>query len=80
MLHGTPSSPEYVLNSDQAYNILRYMSLNQPKFENSLTPSSDIIYQLNGDIILENCNDPTQFWSDVTRAMDNRFSITKNRK
>lgn len=79
MLHGTPSEPEYVLNSDQAYNLLRYFSTTQPEIASTLSASNDTIYQLSGDIVLNGVNDPEEFWEAVTNAMDSRFSVTKNK-
>ena len=78
MLHGSPSKPEYVLNSDQAYNLLRYMSLKRPEIQKTDSNNGDS-WILNGDIVLENCNNPAEFWDDVTKAMSNRFNVTKNR-
>ena len=63
MLHGTPSAPEYVLNSDQAYTLLRNMAtLKQPQYtrvgENNDCGNK---YVVQGDVVLENCNDPAKF-------------------
>ena len=78
MLHGTPSAPEYVLNSDQAYSLLRYMATNSPKFT-PINSSSNITYSY-GDIIMNGVNDPEKFFSELTSAMDRKYSTTKNRK
>ena len=83
MLHGSKTSPEYVLNSDQAYNILRYIATgNRPQdniesYNNSVTKATQYIVE--GDIILENVDNPAEFWDEVTTAMGNRWNVTKNR-
>ena len=81
MLHGTPSAPEYVLNSDQAYNLLRNMAtLRMPEYESKLIKQdTGTQYIVQGDIVLENCDNPEQFWNDVTKQMSNRWNVTKNR-
>lgn len=78
MLHGTPSAPEYVLNSDQAYSLLRYMATNSPKFT-PINSSGNVTYSY-GDIIMNGVNDPEKFFSELTSAMDRKYSTTKNRK
>ena len=78
MLHGTPSTPEYVLNSDQAYSLLRYMATNSPKFT-PINSSGNVTYSY-GDIIMNGVNDPEKFFSELTSAMDRKYSTTKNRK
>lgn len=78
MLHGSPNNPEYVLNNEQAYNLLRNLATKQPEYSRFDANSGDS-WILNGDIILENCDDPAQFWNEVTQAMSNRFNVTKNR-
>lgn len=78
MLHGTPSQPEYVLNSDQAYNLLRYMSTNKPSFTSNGDAGTQ--YVLNGDIILNEVENAAEFWNEVTMAMDRRISVTKNNR
>ena len=83
MLHGTPSSPEYVLNSDQAYNILRYISTNKPQDNietNNNNNTSTTQYVVEGDIVLEGVNDPAEFWNSVTTAMGTRWNVTKNNR
>ena len=80
MLHGTPSEPEYVLNNDQAYNLLRYMATKKmPDFETTNSGSSGIQYIVEGDIVLEGVDNPQEFWGEVTKAMGNRWNVTKNR-
>ena len=81
MLHGTPTAPEYVLNSDQAYTLLHNIAtLRMPEYESKLIKQdSGIQYVIQGDIILENCDDPAKFWNEVTKQMSNRWNVTKNR-
>lgn len=80
MLHGSSSEPEYVLNNDQAYNLLRYMATKKvPDFESTNSKSSGIQYIVEGDIVLEGVDNPQEFWSEVTKAMGNRWNVTKNR-
>lgn len=80
MLHGSPSKPEYVLNNDQAYNLLRYMSTTRmPAFNSTKCGDSGTQYIVQGDIILEGVNNPQEFWGEVTKAMGNRWNVTKNR-
>lgn len=80
MLHGTPSEPEYVLNNDQAYNLLRYMATKKmPAFDSTNGDKSGIQYIVEGDIVLEGVDNPQEFWSEVTKAMGNRWNVTKNR-
>ena len=80
MLHGTPSAPEYVLNNDQAYNLLYNMSSSRmAEFENTSKSDSGIQYIVQGDIILEGIEDPAKFWQEVTNAMGNRWNVTKNK-
>lgn len=77
MLHGSSSNPEYVLNSDQAYSLLRYMATTKPDFVNN-NSEAGTQYVLNGDIILNEVEDASEFWNEVTMAMDRRISVTKN--
>ena len=80
MLHGSPSEPEYVLNNDQAYNLLRYMATKKmPEFDSANSGSSGIQYIVEGDIVLEGVDNPQEFWGEVTKAMGNRWNVTKNR-
>ena len=79
MLHGSSSSPEYVLNSDQAYNLLRYMATTKPDFVTN-NNEAGTQYVLNGDIVLNEVEDAAQFWNEVTMAMDRRISVTKNNR
>ena len=80
MLHGTPSAPEYVLNNDQAYNLLYNMSsARMAEFESTSRSNGGVQYIVQGDIILEGIDDPSQFWQEVTTAMGNRWNVTKNK-
>lgn len=79
MLHGSSSKPEYVLNSDQAYNLLRYMATTKPDFISNSTDAGTQ-YVLNGDVILNEVENAAEFWNEVTMAMDRRISVTKNNR
>ena len=79
MLHGTPYKPEYVLNSDQAYNLLRNMATTRlPEMERTGTDNNcGTQYIVQGDVVLEGVNDPAKFWSGVTTAMGSRWNVTR---
>lgn len=81
MLHGTPGNPEFVLNSDQAYTLLRNIATTKlPEIQRATgTEGQGTQYIVQGDIVLENTNNPAQFWDDVSKAMSNRYNVTKNR-
>lgn len=82
MLHGAPSAPEYVLNNDQAYNLLYNLSVaknaRMAEFD-SIKGSNGIQYIVQGDIVLEGVDDPSKFWQEVTTAMGNRWNVTKHK-
>ena len=81
MLHGSPDMPEYVLNSDQAYNLLKNMStLRMAEFESNNNSGEGVNYIVEGDIILQDVNNPAEFWKKVTNTMENRWNVTKNKK
>lgn len=82
MLHGSVSKPEYVLNSDQAYNLLRNMATTRlPEMKRTGTDSNcGTQYIVQGDVVLEGVNDPAKFWSGVTTAMGSRWNVTKKIK
>ena len=83
MLHGSISKPEYVLNSDQAYNLLRNMATTRlPEMERTGTDNNcgGTQYIVQGDVVLEGVNDPAKFWSGVTTAMGSRWNVTRNKK
>lgn len=79
MLHGTHSKPEYVLNNDQAYNLLRNMATTRlPEMERTGTDNNcGTQYIVQGDVVLEGVNDPAKFWSGVTTAMGSRWNVTR---
>lgn len=79
MLHGSVSKPEYVLNNDQAYNLLKYLTTKPLEYEKAVDKSNNISYIVQGDIVLEDVENPANFWDQVTRAMGNRWSVTKNK-
>lgn len=81
MLHGTPNSPEFVLNSDQAYTLLRNMATTRLPETKKVAGAErqNTQYIVQGDIVLENTNNPAQFWDEVSKAMSNRHNVTKNR-
>ena len=81
MLHGTYSKPEYVLNSDQAYNLLRNLATTKlPEYTSTLSQDMGLSYVIQGDVVLENCDDPAQFWNQVMAATHNRYNVTKNKR
>lgn len=82
MLHGTQNAPEYVLNNDQAYNLLYNLSMSKNAKMAEFEPknvSNETHYIVQGDIILEGVDNPAEFWKEVTTAMGNRWNVTKNR-
>ena len=79
MLHGSPTEPEYVLNNDQALNLLSYLTQKPAEYE-SIDKDSGTSYIVQGDIILEDVGNPSEFWNEVTRAMGNRWSVIKNNR
>ena len=81
MLHGTPGNPEFVLNSDQAYTLLRNMATTKLPETKKVAGAEgqNTQYIVQGDIVLENTNNPAQFWDEVSKAMSNRHNVTKNR-
>lgn len=79
MLHGSAESPEYVLNNDQAYNLLSYLTNKPLDYEKVVDNSKGISYIIQGDVILEDVENPVDFWNEVTKAMGNRWSVTKNK-
>lgn len=80
MLHGTPNNPEYVLNNDQAYNLLYNLSgIKMSEFESNKSESNNTIYNLNGDINLSGVDNPAEFWDAVLKQASGRWNITKNK-
>ena len=55
-------------------------TLRMPEYESKLVKQdTGTQYIVQGDIVLENCDNPEQFWNDVTKQMSNRWNVTKNR-
>ena len=80
MLHGSRNSPEYVLNSDQAYTLLRNMATTRLPEYTSNTTSGGTQYIVQGDVVLEGVNNPAEFWQAVSNAMGTRWNVTKKNK
>ena len=82
MLHGSITKPEYVLNNDQAYNLLYNMATTRlPEMKRTGTDNNTgTQYIVQGDVVLEGVNDPAKFWSGVTTAMGSRWNVTRNKK
>ena len=81
MLHGSPTSPEYVLNNDQAYNLLYNLSASRmAPYESVATTQSGDTWNLYGDINLEDVNDPAEFWQSVMNSAGNKWNTTKNKR
>lgn len=79
MLHGSPSSPEFVLNSDQAYNLLRNMATaNATEFETEGNGSEGTSYILYGDVNLKTDTSPAKFWTEISRSMQSRWNTSKH--
>lgn len=77
MLHGTPLRPEYVLNHDQAWNLLHnFSTLKIPEF-NKTDTTNQTNYNISGDIVLNDVKDPQDFWKKLMQATSNRFNVTK---
>ena len=77
MLHGSLSRPEYVLNHDQAWNLLHnFSTLKVPEF-NKTDTTNQTNYNISGDIILNDVKDPQDFWKKLMQATSNRFNVTK---
>ena len=80
MLHGSRSKPEYVLNSDQAYTLLRNMSTARLPEYTSNANNGTTQYIVQGDVVLEGVNNPAEFWQAVSNAMGTRWNVTKKNK
>ena len=81
MLHGTPSEPEYVLNNDQAYNLLTNLTTKKAETEKvGGDTDNSTNYNVYGDIVLEGVNDPAEFWNAMNKSISNRRNVTKNSK
>lgn len=80
-LHGSPSEPEYVLNSDQAYNLLYNLSTaRMAPYESKLNGDNGTTWNLYGDINLENVDDPADFWNSVMQSAGNNWNVSKNNR
>ena len=80
-LHGSPSEPEYVLNSDQAYNLLYNLSTaRMAPYESKLNGDGGTTWNLYGDINLENVDDPADFWNSVMKSAGNSWNVSKNNR
>ena len=81
MLHGTPSEPEYVLNNDQAYNLLTNLTTKKAETEKvGGNTDKSTNYNVYGDIVLEGVDNPAEFWNAMTKSISNRRNVTKNSK
>lgn len=77
MLHGTPSKPEYVLNNDQAWQLLRnFATLSLPQFDKN-TASKTINYQFYGDLHLPNVQEPSTFFDSLLKQANSQFNISQ---
>lgn len=83
MLHGTPSSPEYVLNSDQAGTLLKNLATmtmspyQAPQVDSYGNQSQVITYQFNGDMNLPNVQRPDQFFNELLKQANVQFPTIK---
>lgn len=83
MLHGSPSNPEFVLNSDQAYTLLRNLSTmtlspyQAPAVESYNHSNANTTYAFNGPINLPNVKDPSTFFSELLREANTKFGTIK---
>lgn len=84
MLHGSPSNPEYVLNSDQAGTLLKNLATmtlspyQAPKVDSYNHSASSTVYQFNGDLNLPNVQRPDQFFSELLKQASVQFPTIKN--
>lgn len=78
MLHGSPSKPEYVLNNDQAYNLLYNLATTKkPEIEDGEAKGDNYIYNIS-EVNIDGTEDPADFWNSVMNAAGNRHNVTKN--
>lgn len=81
MLHGTKAKPEYVLNNDQAYNLLYNLSASKmAPFEAVNKSEQGDTWNLYGDINVDGAEDPAEFWNTVMNSAGNRWNTTKNKR
>lgn len=79
MLHGSASKPEYVLNNDQAYNLLYNLSSSRLSDFETKDDNNGETYVYNiGEVNVDGTDDPADFWSTVMNAAGNRHNVTKN--
>jgi hypothetical protein len=73
MLHGSPSSPEYVLNSEQAGTLLKNLATmtmspyQAPQVDSYNNGGNSTVYQFNGDMNLPNVQRPDQFFDELLK-------------
>ena len=78
MLHGSPGKPEYVLNNDQAYNLLYNLATTKkPEIEDGEAKGDNYIYNIS-EVNIDGTEDPADFWNSVMNAAGNRHNVTKN--
>ena len=83
MLHGSPSNPEYVLNSDQVSTLLKNLATvtmspyQAPKVDSYNHTASSTVYQFNGDLNLPNVQRPDQFFSELLKQANVQFPTIK---
>ena len=71
MLHGSPSSPEYVLNSEQAGTLLKNLATmtmspyQAPQVDSYNNGGNSTVYQFTGDMNLPNVQRPDQFFDEL---------------
>lgn len=79
MLHGSTSKPEYVLNNDQAYNLLYNLSFSRLSDFETKDDNNGETYVYNiGEVNVDGTEDPADFWNTVMNAAGNRHNVTKN--
>ena len=73
MLHGSPSNPEYVLNSEQAGTLLKNLATmtmspyQAPTVDSYNNGGNSTVYQFNGDMNLPNVQRPDQFFDELLK-------------
>ena len=83
MLHGSPSSPEYVLNSDQAGTLLKNLATmtmspyQAPKVDSYNRREGSTVYQFTGDLNLPNVQRPDQFFNELLKEANVQFPTIK---
>ena len=79
MLHGSTGKPEYVLNNDQAYNLLYNLSSSRLSDFETKDDNNGETYVYNiGEVNVDGTDDPADFWNTVMNAAGNRHNVTKN--